>query len=61
MSYKLLQSIIALLQLFHTSTINFIIAFSKSEEKFNNLITATCKFSKKVLLISEEFKYSADD
>ena len=46
MPYESLQLIIALPQLFHTITIDFILAPSKLKEKFNNLMTATCKFSK---------------
>ncbi len=52
-SYDAMQSIIMLLQLFYTITINFILVLStfKSFNQFNINILITDKFSKTIILI----------
>ncbi len=59
-SYDSLQLILISEVSFHTITIDFILTLSKStSEKLNIIMSITCKFSKKITLISEKFIWKA--
>ena len=44
---------------FHIITMNFIIALSEIKKKYNMLLTITCKFIKRILLISDKDTWNA--
>ena len=59
--YKLLQSIQSPPVLFFTLTLDFLLVLPLTKEKFNVIISVTCKFSKRVTLIEDANTWSAED
>ena len=53
-TYNKLTSIITPTILFHTVAINWILALSVTKNGFNVLLTITCKFTKKILLMPDK-------
>jgi hypothetical protein len=46
---------------FHTITMNFVLELSKIKEEMNCVLSVIDKFTKRVMLISEKFTYTAKD
>ena len=59
--YGLLEPIESPLVLFHTFTIDFILALPVSGEGFNNVMSVTCKYSKQVTLVLGKNTWSAEE
>ena len=57
--YNELISMITSAISFHIITMNFIIVLSKNKKKYNMLLTIICKFSKRILLISNKNTWDA--
>ena len=58
-SYRILQSVIRLLILFHTVMIDFIIKLLKIKDEFDAIIMMICKFLKKIKFISDKETWTA--
>lgn len=58
-SYETLQLIDSSSISFHTVTMNFILILSKIKKKFNCVMSVTCKFFKKIILIFERSEWIA--
>ena len=59
-SYDLLQTIESYFVPFFTLTIDFVLALPSSKEKYNALMSMTCKFSKQAILIKDADSWSAE-
>jgi hypothetical protein len=60
-SWENLQLIHSLSVLFYTITMNFVLELSKIKEEINCVLSMIDKFTKRVMLISEKFTYTAED
>ena len=60
-SYGSLQPIQSPPMLFFTLTIDFVLALPVSKEGYNTLMSVTCKFSKRVILIKGKDTFTAKD
>jgi hypothetical protein len=58
-SYENLQSIHSSFVSFHTIIMNFVVELSKIKKKTNCVLSVTDKFTKRIMLISEKFTYTA--
>lgn len=61
LSYELMQLILTSLQSFHVIIIDFILTLLLSSEEFNSVMLITDKFSKAVILISEQKTMTVKD
>ena len=57
-SYEFLQSMLISNVSFHIITMNFILALFKSSQKFDTIMTISCKFFKRVTIIVEKITWS---
>jgi hypothetical protein len=60
-SWENLQSIHSSSILFHTITMNFVLDLSKTKNEINCVLSITNKFIKRIMLISENFTYTAEN
>ena len=58
-SYEVLQSILSLFVSFHIITIDFVLVMSLFHTDMNNVMTITCKFFKRIVIISNKDTWNA--